>query len=137
MNSLDTQFPIGLVGQVSIVVTREVTAGHLGSGAVAVFATPELVRLMERAAVDALKDRLDAGQQSVGVMVNINHLAATPVGATVTAQAKLIAVEGRRLTFQVSAHDGIDLVGEGTHSRAVIDLARFESRVAAKQQQMV
>ena len=136
MASPEEQFPIGLVGQASIVVTREVTAGHLGSGAVAVFATPELVRLMERAAVDALKDRLDAGQQSVGVMVNINHLAATPIGAVVTAQAELVAAEGRRLTFQVSAHDGIDLIGEGSHTRAVIDLARFEARVAAKQQQM-
>ncbi len=126
------QFPIGLTGEVSIEVVPEVTAKHLGSGAVMVFATPELVRLMERAAVRALAEHLSPGQQSVGTMVNIKHLAATPVGATVTARAELMAVDGRRLTFRVSAHDGTDTVGEGTHERALIDLARFEERVAKK-----
>src|SRR5512135_2185630 len=97
------QFPVGLVGEVSVAVTPEVTAKHMGSGAVQVFATPEMVRLMERAAVAALRDHLAPGQQSVGTLVNVRHLAATPIGATVTARAELIAVEGRRLTFRVSA----------------------------------
>ena len=87
---------------------------------------------MERAAVNALKPYLATGQQSVGTMVNVRHLAATPVGATVTAKAELIAVDGRRLTFKVTAHDGTDLIGEGTHERALIDLARFEAKVKAK-----
>jgi predicted thioesterase len=126
------QFPAGLVGEASIVVSNEVTARHLGSGAVAVFATPEMVRLMERAAVNGLARYLAAGQQSVGTMVNVKHLAATPLGATVTARAELVSVEGRRLMFKVSAHDGTDLIGEGTHERALIDLAKFEQRVAAK-----
>jgi predicted thioesterase len=126
------QFPAGLVGEASIVVSNEVTARHLGSGAVAVFATPEMVRLMERAAVNGLARYLAAGQQSVGTMVNVKHLAATPLGATVTARAELVSVEGRRLLFKVSAHDGTDLIGEGTHERALIDLAKFEQRVAAK-----
>jgi len=126
------QFPVGLIGEASIVVSNEVTARHMGSGAVAVFATPEMVRLMERAAVNGLAPHLAAGQQSVGTMVNVKHLAATPVGATVTAQAELLSVEGRRLLFKVSAHDGTDLIGEGTHERALIDLAKFEQRVAAK-----
>ena len=97
------------------------------------FATPEMVRLMERAAVNGLAPYLAPGQQSVGTMVNVKHLAATPVGATVTARAKLLSVDGRRLFFKVSAHDGTDLIGEGTHERALIDLAKFEQRVAAKQ----
>lgn len=131
-DQLNDQFPIGLTGEATITVVPEVTARHLGSGTVAVFATPEMVRLMERAAVNALAPRLAPGQQSVGVMVNVRHLAATPIGATVTARAELIGVENRRLLFKVSAHDGIDLIGEGTHERALIDLARFEARVNAK-----
>lgn len=129
----NTPFPIGLTGEASVIVATELTAQHLGSGAVAVFATPEMVRLMEHAAVNGLERYLAPGQQSVGTSVNVRHLAATPVGATVTAQAELVSVEGWRLLFKVSAHDGIDLIGEGSHERAVIDLAKFEARVAAKQ----
>ncbi len=87
---------------------------------------------MERAAVNGLAPYLTPGQQSVGTLVNVRHLAATPVGATVTATAELIEVNGRRLTFKVSAHDGLDLIGDGMHERALIDLARFEARVQAK-----
>lgn len=128
-------FGPGLVGEASVTVVPELTARHLGSGTVAVFATPEMVRLMERAAVNGLAPYLADGQQSVGTMVNIKHLAATPIGATVTARAELVSIDGRRLMFKVSAHDGTDLIGEGTHERALIDLARFEARVAAKQQE--
>jgi fluoroacetyl-CoA thioesterase len=123
---------VGLTGEAIVQVTPEVTARHLGSGTVSVFATPEMVRLMERAAVNALKPYLAPGQQSVGTLVNVRHLAATPLGATVTARAELLAIEGRRLTFRVSAHDGTDTIGEGMHERALIDLARFEAKVAAK-----
>ena len=129
---MSDQFPLGLTGEARIQVTQEVTARHMGSGAVLVFATPEMVRLMERAAVNALAPHLAPAQQSVGTMVNVRHLAATPLGATVTARAELIAVDGRRLTFRVSAHDGTELIGEGTHERTLIDLARFEAKVAAK-----
>ncbi|MGQ9491958.1 MAG: thioesterase family protein [Anaerolineae bacterium] len=132
MSDTNPQFPIGLTGQASIVVVPEVTARHLGSGTVAVFATPEMVRLMERAAVHALAPHLAPGQQSVGTMINVRHLAATPLGATVTATAELIEINGRRLTFKVRAHDGVELIGEGLHERALIDLARFEARVQAK-----
>lgn len=127
-----TQIAPGLIGTASIVVVPEVTARHLGSGTVAVFATPEMVRLMERAAVNGLAPYLAAGQQSVGTLVNVKHLAATPIGATVTATVELIEVNGRRLTFKVRAHDGVDLIGEGLHERALIDLARFEAKVQAK-----
>ncbi len=125
-------FPIGLTGEARVVVGDELTARHMGSGAVKVFATPEMVRLMERAAVNGLAPYLAPGQQSVGTMVNVRHLAATPVGATVVATAELIGVEGRRLTFRVVATDGVEIIGEGLHERALIDLARFEQRAAAK-----
>ncbi len=134
MPETNEQFPLGLAGEVSITVTEQVTARHMGSGAVQVFATPEMVRLMEKAAVTALAPRLAPGQHSVGTLVNVRHLAASPVGATVTARAELIAVDGRRLTFRVSAHDGSDTIGEGLHERALIDVARFEDRVARKRQ---
>jgi predicted thioesterase len=127
------QFAAGLTGEATVVVVPENTARHMGSGTVAVFASPEMVRLMERAAVNALKEHLAPGQQSVGTMVNVKHLAATPLGATVTARAELLSVDGRRLMFKVSADDGTELIGEGTHERALIDLAKFEQRVAAKQ----
>ena len=126
------QFPIGLTGEARVVVGEELTARHMGSGAVRVFATPEMVRLMERAAVNALAPHLSAGQQSVGTLVNVKHLAATPLGATVTATAELIGVDGRRLTFRVSATDGMDTIGEGLHERVLIDLERFEQKAAAK-----
>jgi fluoroacetyl-CoA thioesterase len=126
------QFPIGLTGEISIQVTSDVTAKHMGSGAVEVFATPEMIRLMEKAAVSALAGHLGPGQQSVGVTVNVQHLAATPVGATVTARAELIAVDRRRLTFRVSARDGIDTIGEGLHERSIIDLERFQTKAEAK-----
>lgn len=134
MPETNAQFPIGTSGEVSITVTPEVTAKHMGSGAVQVFATPEMVRLMEKAAVKALSDHLSPGQHSVGTLVNVKHLAASPVGATVTARAELIAVEGRRLIFKISAHDGSETIGEGIHERALIDIARFEDRVAKKRQ---
>jgi fluoroacetyl-CoA thioesterase len=132
MSDQTVQFPHGLTGEATTEVVPELTARHLGSGTVSVFATPEMVRLMERAAVNALKPHLAPGQQSVGTMVNVRHLAATPVGATVTARAELTAVDGRRVTFNVTAHDGTDLIGEGTHERALIDLARFEAKVKDK-----
>jgi len=132
MSDQSVHFPIGLTGEATAEVVPELTARHLGSGTVSVFATPEMVRLMERAAVNALKPHLATGQQSVGTLVNVRHLAATPVGATVTAKAELTAVDGRRLTFNVTAHDGTDLIGEGTHERALMDLARFEAKVKAK-----
>jgi predicted thioesterase len=130
------QLPVGLVGEISIEVSPEVTAKHMGSGTVGVFATPEMVRLMEKAAVRAIAEHLAPGQQSVGVLVNVRHLAATPVGATVTARAELIAVDGRRLTFRVSASDGIDTIGEGLHERALIDLDRFQAKAEAKRAAM-
>jgi fluoroacetyl-CoA thioesterase len=123
---------VGLTGEAVTQVVPELTARHLGTGTVSVFSTPEMVRLMERAAVNTLAPHLAPGQQSVGTLVNVKHLAATPLGATVTARAELISIEGRRLLFRVSAHDGTDLIGEGTHERALIDLARFQARMDAK-----
>jgi len=122
----------GLVGQTELLVGEENTASHLGSGNVAVLATPEMIRLMEKAAVAAVDHLLPDGYRTVGVEVNVRHLAATPVGIRVRAQAELIAVEGRRLTFRVAAFDEVERIGEGEHRRVIIDLERFKERVEAK-----
>ena len=121
-----------LVGEYAWTVTPEMTATRVGSGLVEVFSTPMLVALMENAAVDALDARLAASQTSVGVHMEVRHLAATPVGLTVRARATLTAVEGRRLTFTIEAWDEVEKIGEAIHERMVVDRDRFEARVEAK-----
>ena len=122
----------GLVGEWLSLVVPENTARHLGSGGVSVFATPEMIRLMEGAAVRAVDSLLPEGYRTVGVVVNVRHLAATPLGMAVRARAELLAVEGRKLTFKVEAHDDLERIGEGTHQRMIIDVARFKERTEAK-----
>jgi fluoroacetyl-CoA thioesterase len=122
----------GLVGEAKLMVGKTHTARHLGSGGVEVLATPVMVALMEDAARSSVDPKLDQGLLSVGVNLNVSHLAATPVGMRVTARAELLAVDGRRLTFKVEAHDEREKIGEGTHVRAIINLDRFMARLAGK-----
>ncbi len=98
----------------------------------AVFATGFMVGLLEWACIDAIRPHLDPGEQSVGTDIRCSHLAATPPGLTVTVDVTLEKVEGRRLTFSLRAHDGVDLISEGTHQRVVIDPRRFQQRVEEK-----
>ncbi len=128
------EIKLGTVGETTQVVTEAQTAAVYGSGLVPAFATPAMIALMEGAGVRALQPSLDAGQNSVGVQVDVQHLAATPVGMTVRARAEVIAVEGRRVTFKVEAWDDREKIGEGTHVRAVIDDARFKERLKIKSQ---
>jgi fluoroacetyl-CoA thioesterase len=122
----------GLVGQSEMVVREENTARHLGSGNVSVLATPEMVRLMEKAAVAAVDHLLPDGYRTVGVEVHVRHLAATPVGMRVRVRAELVAIEGRKLTFRVEAFDEVERIGEGEHRRVIIELERFKERFEAK-----
>jgi len=122
----------GLVGEATLVVATTHTARHLGSGGVEVLATPIMIALMEDAARTLVDSKLEPGQISVGVNLNVTHLAATPLGMRVTAKAKLLAVEGRKLTFEVEAHDEREKIGEGTHTRAIINLQRFMARAKEK-----
>ncbi len=123
----------GMVHEEALVVGEQHTAVHLGSGGVLVLATPIMVALMEAAARNLVDPKLDPGQMSVGTALNIQHLAATPLGMRVRARAELTGVEGRKLTFKVEAFDEREKVGEGTHSRAVINLDRFWEKVKNKQ----
>jgi len=122
----------GLEGRSELIVGDAHLASALGSGLVPVFSTPMLIALMENAAVNAVASRLAPGQTSVGIRVDVKHLAATPPGMKVCAHAKLARVEGRALAFEVWAEDERERIGEGTHERALIDQARFEQRVRDK-----
>jgi fluoroacetyl-CoA thioesterase len=97
-----------------------------------VFATGFMIALMEWTCVQLIAPHLDEGEGSLGVAVDVSHLAATPAGFSVTVDSELIELEGRRLWFKLRAHDGMDLIGEGRHGRTVVEWARFNRRIAAK-----
>lgn len=123
---------VGITGEASVEVVPENTADRMGNKGALVFATPMLVGLMEQAAIAAIRPCLAAGEGSVGTKVEVAHLAATPVGMTVRATAKLVEVAGKKLTFEVEAHDDREKVGEGRHERYIIDSAKFFAKVATK-----
>src|SRR5687767_1624606 len=122
----------GLSGSAEIVVGTRDTAPHVGSGKVKVLATPVMVSLMEEASLNAVEGLLPPGHQTVGTRLDITHVAATPVGLRVRAGAEVVRGDGRRLTFRVWADDEKERIGEGTHERIVIDLARFDARAQEK-----
>ena len=120
---------IGLKYESQAVVSEANTAATLGSGDMAVFATPAMVALMENAAMLAVKESLPEGSATVGTQMNTSHIKASPLGATITASAELTAVDGRRLTFAVKAWDENGIIGEGEHTRFVVDRERFLSKL--------
>lgn len=122
----------GLRGEARQVVREEDTAHHLGSGNVAVLATPRMIALMENASVKAVDHLLPSGQATVGGEIRVRHLAPTPQGMEVRVRSELMEVEGRRLTFKVEAFDEREKIGEGSHIRFIIDLDRFREKVEAK-----
>lgn len=119
---------IGAWAERTLVVTEEHTATRWGSGEMPVLATPQLIALMEGAALDAVRAALPAGYQTVGGAIAMRHLAATPVGGVVCARAELVAVGRRKLTFRVEASDRGGQIGEGTHERYVVAVERFLER---------
>jgi len=128
----DSPVVAGLRGEARLVVEPQHTATHKGSGSVDVLATPEMVCLMEQAAVAAVDHLLPDGDRTVGTHLDVSHLAPTPVGMEVVAGAELIAVEGRKLTFRVEVRDERDLVGEGIHRRVIINWDRFQAGAEKK-----
>ena len=126
--------PVGAKGTYTLLVTPAHLANQFKDAALPkVFATPMMVTAMENAALNAVRDYLDAGESAVGTQVNVRHLAATPAGHRVTAEAVVTKVDGRRIEFTVSARDEIEEIGNGTHERMVVDMARIDRRLAAKQ----
>ena len=126
------QLAVGLRGEATVTVVPENTAAAAGSGALPVFATPCMIALMEPAALETVQPYLDEGQGTVGTRIEVSHLAATPVGMTVRAEAELTEIDRRRLGFAVRAYAGGELIGEGRHERFIIDSERFLQKALAK-----
>jgi len=122
----------GMTGTAELIVAPEHTAPRVGSGRVAVLATPVMINLIEAAALAAVEHLLPAGHQSLGTHLDVRHFAATPVGLRVTATAEVKGVEGRTITFRVEARDAREVIGNGTHQRVAVNVARFDDRVQRK-----
>ena len=116
---------IGIQNEHSIQVTEERTAKAMGSGTLAVFATPAMIALMEQTAAESVENLLGDGMTSVGTLMNAEHLAATPVGMKVTCRSILTAVDGRKLTFEIEAFDEVGLIGKAHHQRFAVAAERF------------
>ncbi len=123
---------VGLRGRAALTVTPDKTAEAWGSGDVPVFGTPSLVALLETAAVNALVGKLGPGETSVGTWIEISHLAATPIGEDVSAEAELVGIEGRKLTFTVVAHDNRNKIGDCRHQRMIVTRDRFLARAVER-----
>jgi predicted thioesterase len=124
--------PIGAKGEEKLLVTSESAITYLGVEGPRVLSTPHMIGYMERTARDAVLPLLDAGFDTVGTHVDVYHLAAAPIGAVVTFTAEVVAVDGRRIQFRVEAWDETEKIGEGTHERAIINVAKFATRLAEK-----
>ena len=126
------EIPIGRKREEKLLVTGEVAIDFLGIEGARVLSTPHLIGYMERTARDLVLPLLDPGLDTVGTHVNVYHLAASPIGMTVTFRAEITSVEDRRVNFKVEAFDEKEKVGEGTHQRTIINVAKFASRLQLK-----
>jgi predicted thioesterase len=121
---------VGAKREDKLLVTREVCIGFLGADGARVLSTPHMIGFMERACRDAMLPMLENGYDTLGTKVNVSHLAAAPIGACVTFSAEILAVADRRVEFRVEAWDEAGKIGEGTHERAIVNVARFTERLA-------
>ena len=123
---------IGKTYSVSLTVDESKLACSVGSGSVEVYATPMMIALIENCAAACVQDELPEGDTTVGTLINVSHVAATPCGMNVTATATLTAIDGRMLTFHVKAEDECGLIGEGEHQRVIVHTDKFNAKAAAK-----
>ena len=126
------EITVGMKGEVATLAEREDTAKEVGSGSLLVYATPCMVALMEGAACEAIQEALPDSQTTVGTELNIQHISATPVGLEVRAEAEVIAVEGKVITFSVKAFDEAGEIGKGTHKRVIVNTQKFLEKAYAK-----
>lgn len=129
---LPSELRPGLIGRTELTVGEEHTAPRVGSGKVHVLATPVMINLFEAAALAACERFLTAGYQSLGTLLEVRHVAATPVGMKVFATAEVTKVEGRTISFRLEARDERELIGDGRHERVVVNVAKFDQRVQRK-----
>ena len=129
---LPSKLQPGLTGRAELIVGEQHTAPRVGSGLVHVLATPVMINLFEAAALDAVDQYLPAGYQSLGTVLNVRHIAATPVGMKVVAEARVVRIEKRTVFLEVTAKDERELIGDGLHERVVVNVEKFDQRVARK-----
>lgn len=127
-----SEITIGLTNEKSVAVTIENTAISMGSGTLRVFATPAMIALCEGCCAETVEDLLGEGMTSVGTKVDIEHLAASPIGASILCKSKIVAVDGRRLDFEVEVYDNVGLIGKGRHTRFIVDAEKFVNKTYAK-----
>lgn len=123
---------IGMKHTITEVVTAEKSAEQVGSGLLPVYATPAMIALMEKCASECVAPYIEEGKSSVGTMLNVKHLSASPIGMQITCTATLTEVDGRRLVFSLEASDEKGPIGEGTHERFIIDIDRFMAKCQSK-----
>ena len=129
---MEKSIRVGLIGEAITTVTSDLTAVTMGSGSVNVYATPAMIALMEAAAVSAIDPYLSEGRTSVGIEINVQHLSATPVGERITAMAEVTRIDGKRVILEVRAWDEREIIGQGTHTRYIINIEDFMARVEGK-----
>ncbi len=123
---------IGIKGKLSIKVTDDNTAEALGSGTLRVFSTPAMIALVEKTAWQSVSPYLSEGESTVGTLLDVKHLAATPVGDTVTCESELVEIDRRRLVFSLKVTDSTDVIGEGRHERFIVSNERFMAKAESK-----
>ncbi len=127
------QMPLGAKGSFSLVVTPDHLANRFKDATLPpVLATPVMIMIMENAALNAMKPYLDTGETALGTRVDVRHIAATPAGRSVTGEAEVSRIDGRRIEFTIRATEGSEVIGIGTHERVVIDLAKFSQQLISK-----
>lgn len=126
------EITVGMKGEAFSLVEKEDTAASVGSGSLLVYATPCMVALMEGAACEAIAPALPEDKSSVGTELNISHISATPVGLEVRAEAEVTSVEGKMITFKLTAYDEAGIIGEGSHKRCIVPIQRFLDKAYAK-----
>lgn len=132
MTDTTSAIKAGMTGTAELIVGEEHTAPRVGSGKIRVLATPVMINLIEAAALKAAEPLLPAGHQSLGTLLNVKHIAATPVGMKIKAMATVTKVDGRNIYFDVTAEDEKETIGGGTHERVVVNVERFDKRVQRK-----
>ena len=128
------EIKVGQKGTVKEIVNETNTAKIVGSGLLDVFATPMMVALMEKASCVAIENCLDEGMTTVGTMVNVEHLSATPKDMEVTVESTVTAVDGRKISFEVVAFDEVGVIGKGTHDRFIVNAEKFTAKTYSKKQ---
>lgn len=122
----------GIQGTQECIVTKELSAKEMGSGELMVYGTPAMIALMEKTAYTSVAPYLEEGMGTVGTLMNVEHIAASPVGMKITCKSQLVQVEGRKLVFQVEAFDTQGLIGKGTHERFIVVNDKFQKKADSK-----